>query len=94
MSSSENLVPELRIWESGDFTVSKTVLEEGEIELDEEIWTPRFGSTGMAELDQDWTLDGDVDEEELTSNPTLSRMLHCSKSLQPTVINFRYKSDL
>lgn len=36
-----------RYWESSDFTITKTVLEEGELDS----WKPRFGSTGEVRLE-------------------------------------------
>ena len=76
-----------RTWESGDFCVSKTVLVEGQIDLEPGL--PRFGSKGTVVLDKNWKVDGKVGEPELTGNSSLSRLLSSLKSDETCTFNFR-----
>lgn len=46
-TSASCLPDHRRLWESSDFTITKTVVEEGEADS----WKPRFGATGEARLE-------------------------------------------
>ena len=85
--SSEESTNEPRFWESGDFCVSKAVLEEGLI--DAEAGLPRFGSQVSVVLGPSWSVSGDLSLTDVTSNPVLSKLLHQRQPDQPTTITFR-----
>ena len=78
---------EVRNWESADFSISKAVLVEGDIDLGTN--QPRLGSRGKIVLEKKWSVDGKVGEAELTENEVLSKMLHSVKQDEDTIINFR-----
>jgi hypothetical protein len=79
--------PEHRTWESCDFSVSKAVLEEGQIGL--ETGPPRFGSLVVVTLDQKWAIDGSLSQGEVDSNQALSKLLHGRPCDESTTLTFR-----
>jgi len=76
MGELSTLPDHRKYWESTDFTITKTVLEEGE----RNEWQPRFGSTGTVDIEI-LEVTG-IPQEELCSNRLLSKYLAECPSIQ------------
>ena len=86
-SSISDSVPENRSWESVDFTLSKSVLQEGL--LDVETPQPRFGASGTVILEKGWSVDEKLGEAALTNNIAVSKLLLNLNSSKDSTFNFR-----
>ena len=89
MSTSPNCdsVSDNRCWESLDFTLSKSVLKEGL--LDVGTPQPRFGSKGTVFLEKDWSIDEKLGEDVLTNNIAVSKFFHKLNSSKDDTFTFR-----